>query len=229
MSIKAIIIDDEKLAVAGLERLIEKHCPEIQLVASCSTYKESLKAINTLKPDLVFLDIEMPQANGFELLESLIYRDFKLIFTTAYSDYAIKAIKVKASDYLLKPVDPEELTQAVKNAFESDIAKNDTDNTKLIINTQDSVFYINQDEIMYLKSDGNYTVIQTKYGKSIIVSQTLKRLEEKLNEANFSRIHHSYIVNQTEIFEFNKTSLKITLTDGTQIPVSIRKKKFIQK
>ncbi len=227
MSRKVIIVDDEKLAVAGLEKLISKHCPDLQVIASCTTFKESLKAINTLKPDIVFLDIEMPQANGFELLDLLTYKNFKLIFTTAYANYAIKAIKAHASDYLLKPIDPEELKKAVE-AIES-VNPAITDAEQLIINTQDSIFYVKQQEIMYLKSDGNYTTIKTKSGKTIKVSQTLKKIEDKLRTENFLRIHHSYIVNTTEIVEYNKTSLKIMLSDDTEIPVSIRKKKFIQK
>lgn len=227
MNRKAIIVDDEKLAVAGLEKLISKHCTDLQVIASCTTFKESLKAINTLKPDIVFLDIEMPQANGFELLDALTYKNFKLIFTTAYADYAIKAIKAQASDYLLKPVDPEELKQAVENLETVTPLPNDTE--QLIINTHDSIFYVKQQEIMYLQSDGNYTIIKTKTEKTIKVSQTLKKIEEKLNPENFLRVHHSYIVNTVEIVEYNKTSLKITLSDDTQIPVSIRKKKFIQK
>ncbi len=227
MSRKVIIVDDEKLAVAGLEKLISKHCPDLQLIASCTTFKDSLKAINTLKPDIVFLDIEMPQANGFELLDLLSYKNFKLIFTTAYANYAIKAIKAHASDYLLKPIDPEELKKAVE-AIEI-VNPAITDGEQLIINTQDSIFYVKQQEIMYLKSDGNYTTIKTKSGKTIKVSQTLKKIEDKLSNENFLRIHHSYIVNTAEIVEYNKTSLKVSLSDETEIPVSIRKKKFIQK
>lgn len=226
MSRRAIIVDDEKLAVAGLEKLISKHCPDLQVIASCTTFKESFKMINKLKPDIVFLDIEMPQANGFELLDALIYKEFKLIFTTAYADYAIKAIKAKANDYLLKPIDPEELITAVKNIENITVTPND--NEQLIINTHDSIFYVKQTDIMYLMSEGNYTTIQTKAGKTIKVSQTLKKIEEKLND-NFLRIHHSYIVNTSEIVEYNKTSLKVSLTDDTQIPVSLRKKKFILK
>lgn len=226
MSRKTIIVDDEKLAVAGLEKLISKHCPDLQVIATCTTFKEALKAINTLKPDIVFLDIEMPQANGFELLDVLTYKNFKLIFTTAYANYAIQAIKASASDYLLKPIDPDELKIAVSN---SEAETTPYGNDQLIINTQDSIFYIKQNDIMYLSSDGNYTTIQTKAGKAIKVSQTLKKIEDRLNNENFLRIHHSYIVNITEIVEYNKTSLKVTLSDDTQIPVSIRKKKFIQK
>lgn len=227
MSRKAIIVDDERLAVAGLEKLISKHCPDLQIIASCTSFKESLHAINTLKPDIVFLDIEMPQANGFELLELLTYKNFKLIFTTAYADYAIKAIKAQASDYLLKPIDPEELKKAVDNIQGITTAPNDSE--QLIINTQDSIFYVKQQDIMYLKSDGNYTTIKIKSGKTIKVSQTLKKIEDKLNTENFLRIHHSYIVNTTEIVEYSKTSSKITLSDETKVPVSTRKKKFIQK
>lgn len=227
MSRKAIIIDDEKLAVTGLEKLISKHCPDLQVIASCTTFKDSLMAINTLKPDIVFLDIEMPQASGFELLDSLIYRDFKLIFTTAYADYAIKAIKAQADDYLLKPIDPEELKMAVENSLFSTSIINNYE--QLIINTQDSIFYVKQHEILYLKSDGNSTILLTKTGKIIKFSQTLKKIEDKLKPEKFLRIHHSYIVNTSEIVEYNKASLMITLTDGTQLPVSIRKKKFIQK
>lgn len=227
--LKTVIVDDEKLAVKGLEKLVTKHCDQLQIVGTATTFVEALKIINEEKPDLVFLDIEMPHANGFTLLDSLTYKDFRFIFTTAYADYAVQAIKAKADDYLLKPIDSDELVSAVEKVC-ADIVEHSAPSMgadKLVINTQDSVYYIDYTEIVYLKSDGNYTVIHLKSGKKITTSQTIKRMEEKLEQEHFVRVHHSYIVNQKEVFEFNKSNLKITLSNGEQIPVSIRKKKAV--
>lgn len=231
LKMRTILVDDERLALVGLTKLIERNCPSIEIIGTASTFVDALKLINEKEPDLVFLDIEMPHANGFELLEALSFTNFKLIFTTAYADYAIKAIKAKADDYLLKPIDSDELMAAVEKLNPKDDSKEiiEKEEDKLVINTQDNVYYISFNDILYLKSDGNYTIIQIENGKSITVSQTLKRLEEKLNEQQFARVHHSYVVNKNKIFEFNKTNLKITLSDGYQIPVSIRKKKSIMK
>ena len=227
--LRTVIIDDEKLAVTGLTKLIEKHCVQLEIVGSATTFVDALKIINEEKPQLVFLDIEMPHANGFTLLDSLTYKDFRFIFTTAYADYAVQAIKAKADDYLLKPIDADELVGAVEKLYSSflEAAIPAVGADRLIVNTQDSIYYLDYNEIVFLKSDGNYSVIHLKGGKTITTSQTIKRMEEKLNPEQFIRVHHSYIVNQKEIFEFNKSNLKISLIDGTLIPVSIRKKKSI--
>lgn len=227
--LRTVIIDDEKLAVTGLTKLVEKHCTQLELVGTATTFVDALKIINEEKPQLVFLDIEMPHANGFTLLDSLTFKDFRFIFTTAYADYAVQAIKAKADDYLLKPIDSDELKSAVDKVYANVIegAIPSVGANRLIVNTQDSIYYLDYDEISFLKSDGNYSVIHLKGGKTITTSQTIKRMEEKLNPEQFVRVHHSYIVNQKEIFEFNKSNLKILLHDGTMIPVSIRKKKAI--
>ena len=225
--IKTVIVDDEKLAVMGLEKQITKHCPQLEIIGTASTFVDALKVINELKPQLVFLDIEMPHANGFTLLDSLTYKDFRFIFTTAYADYAVQAIKAKADDYLLKPIDSDELIGAVEKVLLDLTISPTLGANKFVVNTQDSVYYIDTNDIVFLKSDGNYTQISLKNGKVITLSQTIKRLEEKLDPKQFIRVHHSYVVNQNEVFEFNKLNLKMTMRDGTQIPVSIRKKKTI--
>lgn len=225
--IKTVIVDDEKLAVMGLEKQITKHCPQLEIIGTASTFVDALKVINELKPQLVFLDIEMPHANGFTLLDSLTFKDFRFIFTTAYADYAVQAIKAKADDYLLKPIDSDDLIVSVEKILLDLTISPTLGANKFVVNTQDSVYYIDTNDIVFLKSDGNYTQISLKSGKVITLSQTIKRLEEKLDPKQFIRVHHSYVVNQNEVFEFNKLNLKMTMRDGTQIPVSIRKKKTI--
>src|ERR1700744_2279000 len=212
MSYTAIIIDDEEMGAELLQILLEKNCPEIDIVSICSKPELGIEMIKRLKPKIVFLDVEMPKISGFNLLEQVKNENFECIFTTAYDHYAIHAIKHNALDYLLKPIDVTELKSAVLKA-KNKIDNGNTNllqmvtklvenmpltgqNTKFSIPVGGEVFYVESEEVLYFEADSNYTNIylDNKDGK-ITSSKNLKKIEEGLNIDFFFRIHNSYIIN----------------------------------
>jgi two-component system LytT family response regulator len=240
MQIKSIIIDDEKHSLISTEILLKKYCPGINIVAKSLTPEQGIELIDTLKPDLVFLDIAMPSMNGFELLQELQYREFALIFTTAYNTYAINAFKVNAIDYLLKPIEPEELIKAidkVKQNMEKDfqlkriesiilnLGKNQSGNERLALPYEGRIMMLDHHSIVCCESDRNYTRIHLADKSSLLISRTLKDIEQMLPHPNFLRIHHSYLVNITHVKEYYRgEGGEVVLANGIQLPVSRSRK-----
>jgi two-component system LytT family response regulator len=240
--IRSILIDDEAHCIESLTLDIQKYCPEIDIIGQSTSSKEGLKKINDLKPQLVFLDIEMPWMNGFELLEILAPIDFEVIFVTAYDSYALKAFKVSAIDYLMKPIDKDDLIKAIEKV-KAKIAKgqksnihtllesyfNSTKQKKVIFSEKDKQQIIDPSEIMYIKADGNYSIIHLENKKPLTISITLKAVEEKLNDEHFLRVHHSYVVNMDKVFQLVKSDGGyILMNDSTIIPISRSKKSDLQ-
>ena len=242
--IKAIIIDDEQLAIESLQWEIENFSTDVKIIDTFTNPKEAVSGINYLKPDLVFLDIEMPEIDGFQLLQLLDYRNFDLIITTAYNQYAIQAFKANAIDYLLKPVDPDDLLQAIEkvktrlnnntttknieNVLNNLLKKEMQENRKIPISVSNKIILVEPDEILYLKSDGSYTTIFLKDGKEYLASKNIKFFEDLLPEPIFLRIHKSYIVNIREIKEFLKHGNgEVVLSNDKIIPVSRRHRQDI--
>jgi two-component system LytT family response regulator len=237
--IKAIIVDDEISAIKSLKWEIERFCEGIEISDSFTDPNEAISAINYLKPDCVFLDIEMPEMDGFQLLKSLKYRDFDLIITTAYDNYAIKAFKESAIDYLLKPIDTDDLLKSVKkikknkekNNLGSELKKAlenllpKTNINKVSLPLSGKTVFVNADDIIYCKSDGNYSEIFLKEGQKEMLSKKLKEVEQLINNTNFFRVHNSYLVNINYIKEFIKSDGQyLVLEQGASIPVSRSKK-----
>lgn len=237
--IKAIIVDDEFNAIKNLKWELENFCADIEVCDSFTNPVEAISAINYLKPDCVFLDIEMPEMDGFQLLSSLKYRDFDLIITTAFDNYAIRAFKENAVDYLLKPIDSDDLVKSVskikanKNEntlgfefnkiFESITPK--TKKSKISLPLPGKIIFVNTEDIIYCKSDGNYTEIFFKEHKKEILSKKIKEVETLIHGSNFFRVHNSYLVNLDYIAEFVKNDGQyLVLENGTSIPVSRSKK-----
>ena len=240
--IKAIIVDDELTAIRSLQWEIENFCEGIEVTDSFVNPKEAISAINYIKPDCVFLDIEMPEMDGFQLLEKLEFRGFDLIITTAYDSYALKAFKESAIDYLLKPVDTDDLIKSV-----SKIKANKSDNNlgkeletiinrlkptnsfnKITLTLAGKTLFVEADEILFCKSDGNYTEVIFKNNKSEVISKKLKDIELLINNPLFFRIHHSYLVNINHIKEFIRGDGQYIVLDDqkqTNLPVSRTKKK----
>jgi two-component system LytT family response regulator len=197
--IKAILIDDEKHCRETLSIQLERYCPEVQLLAQCPSAAEGLQAIAKYKPEVVFLDVEMPGMNGFEMLEQLSPLAFEVIFTTGYDAYAIKAIRFSALDYLLKPIDKEELRKAVaklshksehKLSGQLDILLEKLGNKqaslqKIALPTQEGFELVPLENILHCESDSNYTHIVLKQGKKLLVSRTLKKLRSCLKDIHF--------------------------------------------
>ena len=237
--IKAIIVDDELTAIKSLKWEIENFCTDIEVCDSFISPTEAISAINYIKPDCVFLDIEMPEMDGFQLLEKLQFRDFDLIITTAYDSYALKAFKESAIDYLLKPVDSDDLVKSVskiqanksKNALGKELQmalSNFSSNTvpkKIALSLAGKTIFVVPEEIMYCKSDGNYTTIFFKGDKKEMLSKKLKDVELMINNASFCRVHNSYLVNINHIKAFVKVDgHHIVLENEVSIPVSRSKK-----
>ena len=242
--IKAIIVDDEPYCCEALATLLERYCPEVKVADICYSGEAAIAAIKEQKPQLLFLDIEMPQMNGFELLEKLPEINFELIFTTSYDQYAIRAIRFSALDYLLKPVDREELQKAVQKTINrlssplpqqleillQKINHSSVAVQKIALPTMEGLQMVALDSIISCASDSNYTVFFLKNRQKIIVSRTLKDVEEMLNEHSFFRVHHSYIVNLNEINKYIKgEGGYLIMSDGSNVDVSRSKKEFLLK
>ena len=242
--ITAIIVDDEPYSCETLVTLLERYCPDVKVLDICYSAASALKSINEQKPQLLFLDIEMPHMNGFEMLEKLPETDFELIFTTSYDQYAIKAIRFSALDYLLKPIDQDDLRKAVQKVTNNSnhaseqqikillqklnqptIAVN-----KIAIPTMEGLQMIFVESIISCAADRNYTVIMLKNGQKIIASRTLKELEEMLEDYSFIRVHHSYLVNLNEVDKYIKgEGGYLLMSNGTNIDVSRSRKEFLLK
>lgn len=238
----AIIVDDEKNSREVLEIMLHKYCPEINLLTCCGSAEQTLNALQTHSPDIMFLDIEMPDMNGFEMLEHLPLPEFEIIFTTAYNEYAIKAIKHSALDYLLKPIDKDELIAAVQKAGRARLHFSDSRIHHLLellelkkpvkrfaVSTTEGLIMLNADDIIYCESIGPYCRFFFVGGESLVTSKTLKEAEHILLDCGFFRIHHSYILNLKFIEKYVRgDGGEVVLTSGTILPVSrTRKNEFL--
>jgi two-component system, LytTR family, response regulator len=243
--IKTIIVDDERHSCEALQILISDCCPQLSLAAVCYSGEQALQQIQSIRPQLVFLDIEMPNMNGFQLLEQLPHIDFEVIFTTSYDQYAIKAIKFSALDYLLKPVDREELRKAVEKVQKSlsdtysqqleillqKVNQPSSLAQRIALPTMQGLELVPINSIISCSSNSNYTEFLLLDKRKILVSRTLKEVEEMLQGYAFMRVHHSYIVNLNEITRYIKgEGGYIIMTDGSTVDVSrSRKEALMQK
>ena len=238
----AIIIDDERKSIELLEWQISNYCPSIKVVATCDSSADGIEAIEKHKPDIVFLDIEMPVMNGFELLEQFTDIAFSIIFTTSYDQYAIKAIRFSALDYLLKPIDANDLKAAVaklevklsKNEQTAEVnqsqpAPNNTHRKRIALTTNESLIFVEPEKILFCESSSNYTYFYlTENDKKILISKTLKDIEEILVKFDFFRIHNSHLVNMKHVKEFIRGSGGyVVMANGSHLTVSkTRKEEF---
>lgn len=241
--LKAIIIEDETRSRETLRGLLKLYCKNVEVVAEADGVRTGIEAIMTHKPDVIFLDIQMPDGSGFKLLESLASIDFEIIFTTAFDQFAIKAIKFSAIDYLLKPIFPEDLQSAVHKAESKQEARNTQksvevllenikkplhESPKIVLSTSDKINVVEVKDIIRCESDNYYTVYYFMNGTKLLVSKTLKENEELLSGYNFIRPHKSHLINIMYIKSFHKhDGGHILMTDGSLVPVSRRKKEKI--
>ena len=241
-AIKAVIVDDEIQGIKSLKKILEQHCPQIKILESFQSSLDALKSIPKLKPDLLFLDIRMPQLNGLELHELLGFDQYNIIYTTASdsSSDIIRALRFNAIDYLLKPVDPAMLVEAVAKIKNEtlEVESRDIQNQKALEDwrngiNKDSRFGIKEgnklifeplENIVYCKSDGNFTQVFLLEGKAIYSSYSMLEMEEKLKGA-FIRIHREYLVNKNHIKELEANS--ILLTNRKSLPISRKRKKEV--
>lgn len=239
----AIIVDDEKNSREVLETMLKKYCLEITVLGSCTGAEDFLGRLRSEQPDILFLDIEMPGMNGFEMLEHIGRSEFELIFTTSYSEYAIKAIKHSALDYLLKPIDKDELIQAVQKASKNvaplsssrvghllELLASKNASKRFGISTSEGMTILNTADIVYCESEGPYCKFYFAGNKTLVASRTLKETEEALHDADFCRIHNSYLVNMKFVERYIRgEGGEVVLTNGKKLPVSrTKKQEFLQ-
>ena len=234
----ALIVDDEKHCRDVLSLLLNRYCPTVQIIANCASGAEGQTAIERLRPDLVFLDVEMPGMNGFDMLESCRYNGFRVIFITAFNEYAVKAIRHNALDYILKPVDKDELIQAVAKAQQALISQAPTQVEQLLgylqnqraggriaLPTLEGLQIIHSEDIYYCESDGGYTRFMLKNGQIILISKTLKEVEDVLETKGFCRVHHSYLINLRYVQRYIRgDGGEVVMANNKALPVSRNKK-----
>ncbi|MBL7911316.1 MAG: response regulator transcription factor [Bacteroidia bacterium] len=238
--LRVVIIDDEKKARHALRQMIEISCPTVSVLSEADGVETGLEAISKYKPDVILLDIKMKDGSGFDLVKKLMNVDSKIIFVTAYHEFAVKAFKFSAIDYLLKPVDPDDLAFALKKAEESinkeknnkyleslleNFAGTAKQMKKIVLKTATSIFILNISDILYCRSDGNYTEFHCSDGRKPLVSRPIGEYEEMLTEYNFIRTHHSYLINLAHANRFDKNDGgAVLMSNGESTPVSARKK-----
>lgn len=237
---KVFIVDDENASVETLKVFIAEFFPSFQVLGNSHSVKDSIKRIRQLKPDLVLLDIELSDGSGFDILKAIQPPKFKVIFATAYDNFALQAFRFSAVDYILKPINPLEFKEAVNKAILSESASNQQlelltllhnlsskskDEKRIVLRTIDDIHLVKASEVVRIESDGAYSHFIIEGGKRITVSQHLKHYEDLLSNIGFCRCHQSHLVNLAYVNRFHKTDGGIlVLKDGTQIPVSSRKR-----
>ncbi|MFN8259195.1 MAG: LytTR family DNA-binding domain-containing protein [Bacteroidales bacterium] len=238
---KTVIVDDESDAIYTLELIIQSYLPELNIVGKYTDPEKAIIEIPILKPELIFLDINMPVMNGFELLEKINNPDFNVIFTTAYDEFALKAFKYNALDYLLKPIDISELAASIyriksrnknhkQNGFDFRNIINEMKlpkEEKITISTNDGIYFVNPSEIVYLMASGSYTKIIRKDGDIIMVSKLIKDIETLVGP-NFYRVHRSYIINLKHVKMMLRTETwELIMENGDKIPIARGKKQEV--
>lgn len=237
--LRVVIIDDEADAINFIKSIIEEYCENLEIVGTANSAAEGTKIINLKHPDLVFLDVEMPHGNGFDLLANFPEKNFDVIFITAYNHYAIKAIKYSAVDYILKPVNINEFLDAVNKVTDKRLRKENVNfnyhtllenlksNTpsKLAIPTSEGMEYLNTEEIIRIEADRSYSWFFMKDGKKYLVSRNLKEYQELLSDHDFFRTHNSHLINLEHVKKYvRQEGGHIVMEDGSTVPISRSKK-----
>lgn len=236
--LEAVLVDDEDKALQSLSWELTNFSDEIDVVASFTDPNKALDYLEYHTPDCLFLDIEMPTMDGFQFIQKLKNNDFPVVITTAYNQYAIKALKNEAIDYLLKPIDSDDLKETIIKIrkFNSKVYtaekleklllnfNSKSINKKVTFSTDGKLLFLDSDDILYAESDGNYSTIYLSDGQKIVLTKKLKEVNELLPGDTFFRIHNSYIINLSKIKEFLKTDGYVILKSNHKIPVSRQKK-----
>lgn len=243
--IKTIVVDDEVHCLDTMAILLNDFCPGVQVMDQCVSAKQALESINKFKPELIFLDIEMPVMNGFEMLEELDEIPFSVIFTTSYNQYAIKAIRFSALDFLLKPIDPKELVAAVHkiemqkfkptaeqfDILREQILQKENSFSRVAVPTVDGFELIPANQVIRCEADDNYTHLYMKDKNKIVACRTLKEIEEQLQDFTaFIRVHNSYLVNLNEVTKYVRgEGGYLIMSDGSTVSVSRSRKDLLLK
>jgi len=243
--VRSIIIDDERNALEMMEWLLKTYCPQVEIVDMCTSAQQGIESINLHKPDVIFLDIEMPRMNGFDMLEQFDKLFFDVVFCTAYDQFAIKAFKYSALNYLLKPIDPDDLKNTVarieerksvpsKEQFQlllqniNQPAK--TTPQRIALTTNDGMIFVPTQDILYCEAESNYTKVVLANGKKVVVSKVLKDIDEALSGPDFCRVHSSFLINVNRIKKYVRgDGGYLIMDDDTNISISRnRRQEFME-
>lgn len=235
-----VIIEDDRATVEIIQQIISKHFPSVKFSGVATSITAGLALITSKAPDFIFLDVNLEDGQSFDILKQIPNPDFKVVFITSYSKYAVEAFKFSALDFILKPFEENDIIEVVKKIFteqskEDYIHKieaffynyNSTDKKRLVLKNVDKIHVVNVDDIVYIKSDNNYSTFFLKNDKEIIVSKTLKSFEEKLKGLPFLRSHQSYLVNLNLIQSYDKKNDAIVIADNITLPISQSKKHLL--
>lgn len=241
--IKTIIIEDDEILRKGLHQMLQLYAPHFEVIAEAETVSNALTQLTNLQPDVVFLDIMLIGGTGFDVLKQYQEKNgfpkFHVIFITAFEEYAIKAFRMSALDYLLKPIDPDELKEVIIKIEKTKAPSQDSFNLlieqlskqkntkKIALSTAEGVHVVSIDDIVYAQAESNYTTIVLNQNKQVIVSKPLKEYEELLADKGFLRIHQSYLVNTIYIQFFDKIEHTLQLNTNAVLPVASRKKELV--
>jgi two-component system LytT family response regulator len=242
--IKALIVDDETTSIQLLEWLLNRHCPDVTVIKKAKSVNEAIPLIKSFNPDILFLDIQMPHQSGFDLLSTIEKWNFEVIFTTAFNEYAIMAIRFSALDYLLKPIDETELIKAVERFkvkrmyapagqelfrnFIRNISGREKEQFKLALPGSGEIRYVNVQDIIRLQAERNYTRIYFTGNKNFLSAKTLKEYEEMLQDQDFIRVHKSHLVNAAFMTNYDRDGW-LFMEDGSKVEVARRKKEYLLK
>ena len=243
--IRCVLIDDESNSLEMMEWLLKTYCPQVKIEAMCNAASKGIEAINKYKPDLVFLDIEMPHMNGFDMLEQFDKLFFDVVFCTAYDQFAIRAFKYSALNYLLKPIDPEDLKDTIRRIEEKKttpskeqielLFQNIKQTVKptaqrIALTTGDGMIFVPTQDILYCQAESNYTSVILAGGKKIVVSKVLKEIDEALSGPDFFRVHNSYLININQISKFVRgDGGYVVMQDGATVSISrSRRQEFME-
>lgn len=242
--IKAVIVDDEPKAIQSLTWELSNFGKEIEVIKSFTSPEDAIDYLDNSEVDCLFLDIQMPTMDGFQFLGKLTNKDFAVVITTAFNDFAIKALKHEAIDYLLKPIDSDDLEETIKKVkkYSSKLINSNKieevllnfnakfDQKKITINTDGKLIFLDADDILYVESDGNYSTIVVENAQKIVITKKLKEMNDILPQNQFFRIHNSYIINLKKIKEFIKSEGYVVMDSNERIPVARqRKSDFLEK
>lgn len=238
----AIIIDDEINCSELTSTILREYCPKVQILAIASSVEEGYKVINQLQPDIVFLDVQMQDGTGFDLLNRFVSVNFKIVFITAHHEFAVNAFKRSAIDYLLKPISPPDIINAVNKAEQllmnsdwnaqlktllGNVSEPLQHRQKIVLKTMERIYSLHLNEIIRFQAEGSYTEVYLDKGKKIVVSRLLKEFDDLLSGSGFLRVHQSHLVNSDFIFCFEKAQNLVTMKDESTVPVSVRKKEML--
>jgi two-component system, LytTR family, response regulator len=242
-SIKSVIVEDDSNSLFVLQALLDKFCPEIEIIGTAQNVIEARKVIDNKEPDLVFMDISLPDGDGFDVLNAVHYRKFKTIFTTAHDHYAMKAIKFSALDYIIKPIDVEQLKESIsrfqkyssEDEFDTDVRiLKDVLNSKfekVALPIQEGVRFVKLDQILYCEASSNYTYFHLIGGDKALVSRSMVNYENVFADLHFCRIHNKYIINLKYVEKYEKGRRSYAILEGAvALPISeTRKEEFLAK